>query len=170
MHSMQEIEAAVAVISAGEEQDFLLLRRATDPNDPWSGHWAFPGGRRDVADNSLLATSIRECDEECGLNLFGIEPTTELPPAWAGRAVGKPILVAVYHWHLSEKPGLALDGTEMVSATWMPRSEFQNMDLHQQKKLSTDHPNKEFPYFELEGHPLWGFSYNVLKSFILSAE
>lgn len=164
---MDEVRAAVAVLSAGEDYDFLLLRRADDPRDPWAGHWAFPGGHRDPMDDSLLATSVRECDEECGVSLYGIEPTAVLPVSLAGRAVGKSVLVAAYYWHLPHKPGLALDGTEMVSAAWMSRGDFCNSDLHQQAVLSPEYPLEPFPYFLLHDHPLWGFTYNILRALLI---
>lgn len=49
--------------------ELLLIRRAEDPRDPWSGHIALPGGRSEPGDDSLLATAIREVREEVGIDL-----------------------------------------------------------------------------------------------------
>lgn len=49
--------------------DLLFIQRSVRPTDPWSGHIAFPGGRRDTTDSSDLQTAIRETHEELGLDL-----------------------------------------------------------------------------------------------------
>ena len=58
--------AAVALVlreNAGDPE-ILLIRRAERKGDPWSGHMAFPGGREDARDESLLETALRETREE----------------------------------------------------------------------------------------------------------
>ena len=60
-------KAAVALIEyCAEESEFLLLQRAIHPDDPWSGHLSFPGGRKEEDDQDLLATCIRETAESVG--------------------------------------------------------------------------------------------------------
>ena len=63
--------AAVATIlrEGLEGPEVLLIRRAENPRDPWSGHMAFPGGREAPEDRDLLATAVRETHEEVGLDL-----------------------------------------------------------------------------------------------------
>ena len=48
--------AAVATVlrPRGGELEGLFIRRAEHPDDPWSGHMAFPGGRQDPEDATLL--------------------------------------------------------------------------------------------------------------------
>src|SRR5215467_6106120 len=67
-------EAAVAIILRASARgprstDVLFIRRAEKSGDPWSGHMAFPGGHRDPEDRTLLDASIRETDEEIGVQL-----------------------------------------------------------------------------------------------------
>ncbi|HEY4101366.1 MAG TPA: CoA pyrophosphatase [Gemmatimonadales bacterium] len=61
--------AAVALALAPNPDQILLIRRAERVGDPWSGHLALPGGRRQDDDPDLLATAIRETFEETGIQL-----------------------------------------------------------------------------------------------------
>jgi 8-oxo-dGTP pyrophosphatase MutT (NUDIX family) len=64
------VQASVAlVLRAREPLDLLLIKRAKSERDPWSGHMALPGGRRDESDGDLLRTAVRETLEETGLDL-----------------------------------------------------------------------------------------------------
>ncbi|MCS7135916.1 MAG: CoA pyrophosphatase [Nitrososphaerota archaeon] len=47
--------------------EVLFVKRKDDPNDPWSGQVALPGGRRKPSDNSILETAVRETFEEVGI-------------------------------------------------------------------------------------------------------
>ena len=61
-------QAAVALVLFSNGQ-LLMMRRAKREGDPWSGHMAFPGGRREPQDVNLQATAERETLEEVRLDL-----------------------------------------------------------------------------------------------------
>ena len=51
---MPDADAAVAIVHARDAAaSVLLIRRAERESDPWSGHWSFPGGRREPEDGDL---------------------------------------------------------------------------------------------------------------------
>jgi 8-oxo-dGTP pyrophosphatase MutT (NUDIX family) len=60
--------AAVAAVLTSD-LDLLLILRAHDERDPWSGHVSFPGGRVDPTDVGPLEAALRETQEEVGLRL-----------------------------------------------------------------------------------------------------
>src|SRR6185503_4424279 len=49
--------------------EMLLVKRAEYAGDPWSGHIALPGGRREPGDVSLEDTAVRETQEEIDVDL-----------------------------------------------------------------------------------------------------
>ena len=78
--SPQTATAAVAIIkSLAPNESVLVLRRASHPQDPWSGHFSFPGGRSEKKDNNLLSTCIRETREETGIPLDAGQLQQRLP-------------------------------------------------------------------------------------------
>lgn len=61
----RESDAAVVVL-IGKGEYILLIKRVSNPNDPWSGQIALPGGHRE-RDESTLQAAVRECEEEVGI-------------------------------------------------------------------------------------------------------
>ncbi len=61
-----ECMAAVALIL--NEKEFLLIKRAEQSGDPWSGQMALPGGHREINETCEQA-AIRETMEEVGLSI-----------------------------------------------------------------------------------------------------
>ena len=51
------------------EPEVLFIRRASRQGDPWTGHIALPGGRRDPGDADDFSAAVRETWEEVGIDL-----------------------------------------------------------------------------------------------------
>jgi 8-oxo-dGTP pyrophosphatase MutT (NUDIX family) len=77
------IEAAVLVAmsvpGAPGEPDLILTRRRADLRRH-AGEISFPGGRKDAGDVDLLATALREAEEEIGLAREQVSVLGALPP------------------------------------------------------------------------------------------
>jgi len=65
--------AAVALIirlnPETAEPEIFFIQRAHYETGPWSGQIAFPGGREEPGDESLVDTAVRETGEETGVEL-----------------------------------------------------------------------------------------------------
>lgn len=162
-----EPQAAVALLHAREpEESILLIRRATNPNDPWSGHWSFPGGHRDDTDVDLLATALRELHEECGVQLTRENLNGALSPMMAGRRLGKSIIVAPFVFEVPQTLPVTLAMNEAVEALWTPVRILSDLSLHKQVAVPGLPEDMRFPAIELNGVPLWGFTYRVVCQWI----
>lgn len=165
--------AAVALIRIrGNDPDYLLLRRAANPKDPWSGHFALPGGRRDPGDKDILATCIRETWEECGLRLETSHLVQPLPLAVAGGHMGLPMEVAPFLFEIPVKPDLRLDACEIAESYWLAQSYLLDPANRARAAMSAMHPNRDFPCIKVLGSAgaIWGFTYGVLESFWQAGE
>ena len=105
--------AAVAIVlhEADGELCLLMIRRAQREGDPWSGHMAFPGGRRDPDDIYDRFCAIRETREEIALDLdaLGSEVCAlgEVNTGW--RADRPEMLVAPFIYRVEQLPELDLN-------------------------------------------------------------
>lgn len=158
-----EPTAAVAVLHAvAPIESVLLIRRASNPKDPWSGHWSFPGGRRDPSDLDLLATALRELHEECSIALPREAVAEALTPSLAGRRVGKFVSVAPFVFRLDQQLPTRLAEREAVSSLWIPVDRLRDPSLHEMREVPGVPQGQLFPAIDVEGTPLWGFTYRVL--------
>lgn len=154
--------AAVAIIRVSSPEDaVLLLRRNSNPSDPWSGHFSFPGGRREEIDSSLLETCTRETFEETGITLTADSVRAELPARYAGSRVNSLILVQPYLFHLEKRPPLQLERREIQNSCWLTLENFQRAELHVEAEVL---PERYAPAFPIDDYYLWGFTYGLLKN------
>lgn len=159
-------KAAVAVLEARiPEPSVLLIRRPVRAEDPWSGQWAFPGGRWQESDIDLLATARRELGEEVGLSLAADLAWTALPIAVAGLHRGLGVPVAPFHLSVDQRPALTLDAREVAAIRWCPVSELRDRGRHQCGRVPGG-GERDWPHCDLDGTPLWGFTWRVLGNWL----
>lgn len=108
------------------DSDFevLFIKRAIQPNDPWSGNVAFPGGRRQLDDQSDIQTAIREAKEEVGVCLSNPDhykycgALDQRDVFGNGKKVGLVVCPFVFLQTSADVPSLKLNPHEVSAACW----------------------------------------------------
>ena len=155
-----EPEAAVGIISCkAPEEAILLIKRNENEHDPWSGHYAFPGGRKEREDATIYQTCVREVREETGIVLEPDSLQQTCAPARAGRNVKAPILVQPYVFRIAERPRIIIEEKEIAHHVWLSVGAFRNLSNH---RLAEPLPGMIRPVFPMEDYYIWGFTYGLL--------
>jgi len=161
--------AAVAAVlrqtTSGAE--LLLIERAQREGDPWSGHMALPGGRRDPGDATLLDTAMRETREEIGLDLevhadlVGRLADVEIVPR-GERARGwiRPFVFVLRSGEVELYPSPA----EVEAVLWARLSTIHGGEVDTTIDWSRDGQSMTFPGWKIEGRTVWGLTYRMMRS------
>ena len=159
-------EAAVAVILApttSGELQLLFIKRAANPDDPWSGQMALPGGRREPADDSLEVTARRETAEETGIDLgegelIGVlddlAPTTPLLP---------PVLVRPFVYALPNVPEV-VPSPEVALHLWAPVAALPKVS--REAEVAVRDTLMTVPAYHLGEHIVWGMTHRIINGFL----
>ena len=158
------VTAAVTIITY-RNKEVLLLKRAENPLDPWSGHISLPGGRIEDKDSSALEAAVRETFEECTIDLSQHEVAHYLEAEKAGLTTETSIKVMPFHFNLPEKPHINLQLEEHADYYWVNMDILRNSKGHSLKAKSAGFPDRLFPCVDINGTDLWGFTYKVLQDF-----
>lgn len=162
--------AAVAMVLYGTRSDveLLLIQRAVRDDDPWSGHMAFPGGRRHPDDVDIIDTAVRETREEVGIDLrvHGevIGHLDELRAMARHRPVD--LVISPVVCVLSAQVPLALAAQEVESAVWVPLSFLHSPAARGSYRRTLDGIESEFPAYQYGRYTIWGLTYRILEGFL----
>lgn len=162
--------ASVAMVlrEGGAGVELLLIQRAVRDNDPWSGHVAFPGGRRDPDDADPIATAVRETREEVGIDLAAAgAPIGRLDEL---RAIARhrplDLVISPVVFALEAPATITVAPREVESAVWVPLPFFTSAAARSTYRRSLEGIDSEFPAFRYETYTIWGLTHRMLEAFL----
>lgn len=156
---VQNADAAVALLLKPANRDFevLLVKRAENPSDPWSGQMAFPGGKRDPKDRDIKQTVFREALEETSIDLahgcrfLGVLESMK-------STVRPEMLIAPFVILLEHEPTITLS-EELEEYLWV------SLNALRRSKGTANFSFGEVPAYFVEGNVVWGLTYRILERF-----
>jgi 8-oxo-dGTP pyrophosphatase MutT (NUDIX family) len=145
----------------------LMIRRAERAGDPWSGHMAFPGGRRERADRNTLATALRETQEEVGFDAAGAARLLGRLSDLATRPgrKGGPMIITPYVFHLRTETEL-VPNHEVAETVWVPLGFLAERGNREKMRWAPNGVPLELPCYQFGGRRIWGLSLMMLDELL----
>lgn len=165
--------AATAFIIDNDTPDakLMLIKRVLNPQDPWSGHIALPGGRKDPNDLDAIAVAIRETNEEVGLNLKHDQFVGRLSDIQARK---RGSLLSFYVRPLvfiSSHDGFLANTNEVDVVMSVPLKMMLDPNNKTEIAPYSERPEVRLPAIRLpSGDILWGLTYMILQDFFNRTE
>ncbi|MBH1971599.1 CoA pyrophosphatase [Moraxellaceae bacterium AER2_44_116] len=157
-----KVDAAVLMALTREEVPRLILTRRAQHMNSHAGEVAFPGGKCDSSDASIIATALREAHEEIALEPSRVQVVGELGifTSRIGMKV-KPIIGL-----LDEMPTLTANPDEIESIFTVPLDVFLNQKPSYDHKVKYMGVNIAVPSFKHEGYVIWGLTGYMIVEFM----
>ncbi len=152
-------QAAVAILVKPKQNDIelFLVKRAEVDDDPWSGDMAFPGGKKNLQDQTLVDTVEREVLEETNIDLHKIDVIGFMEPIYS--SVRKSLAVQPVVYRFDEYPDVHLN-YELTKYLWAPLSEIKN------GKTEAIVKGWEGPVYQVQGETVWGLTFRMLEKML----
>ncbi len=155
---------AAVLVAFGEDPahgpDLLLVERASTLRDH-AGQVAFPGGGADPGDADVVATALREAQEETGLEPTGVVPLAVLPKLFLPPS-GFVVTPVIAHW---ERPVAvrAVDAGETAAVVRVPLAVL----AEPANRIQVGHPSGYTgPAFVVAGLLVWGFTGGIVSALL----
>lgn len=165
------VNAAVLVLLAAHEgSPSVLITRRTLTVETHRGQMAFPGGIHEPSDADLLATALRETEEEIGIAPARIQVQGTLPPLhtlstgfWIHPAVG-------FLDQPAEQVPLLPNPQEIDLAFWIPLQKLLEPGVFRIENVPLADRSIRSPVFQIESawgkHQIWGATAAILRNFL----
>jgi 8-oxo-dGTP pyrophosphatase MutT (NUDIX family) len=160
------VDAAVLVpVYRDAEGDVrVILVRRTD-GGAHGGQIAFPGGKREPSDDSLVHTALREAHEEIGLNPVAAEVLVQLPEVIT---ITTGFRIVSYLARITPRQKWKLEAREVAEVFDVKVSDLARPEARGESiERFPEWPNPlRIEFFHLGEHRLWGATYRILEPII----
>ena len=159
-------EAAVLVPIIEREGDLsIVFIRRSDAVESHRGQVAFPGGRVDPGDTTLLDTALREAREEVGIERAIVDVLGGFPTM---STVSSGMRVAPFVGVLTRPVDYKIDPIEVAEVFEVPLkvlADARYRGLYEWRR-DKDRPSSNFPAIFYSGQTIWGLTLRITESLL----
>lgn len=160
------IDAAVLIpVYRSQDGHLHIVMILRNPGGVHGGQIAFPGGKHDPEDETMLDTALREVREELGLAVANEDVLAELPMEQT-RTTGYRVFPFVARisipkkWQIAEREIAEIVDVKLSDLT-RPGAKDKMID-----RFPTWQKAEQVSFYQVGPHRLWGLSYRILQPVI----
>lgn len=161
-HQVPRDQAAVLLPIIGSDAPELLLTLRSSNLGTHGGEVAWPGGRQDPSDPSLLATALRETYEEIGVPPQQIEIVGELRPFISKYG----LLVTPFIGLVDDLIDLSPNPDELEAVFSVPIQYFIEDPRSHTDVIERHGERHVVPVYHYDGFKIWGLTAMILREFL----
>ena len=143
----------------------FIKRVASNPQDRHGGQISFPGGKLEETDADFGSAALREAEEEVGVIAKDVELLGKLTELYIPVSN---FMVHPFVGRIDYTPDFVPQESEVQEIVQTPLSAFRNPAIRQTTALEL--PGNivlnDVPYFNINGHVIWGATAMMLNEFL----
>ncbi len=160
----REAAVLVPIIERDGDLNIVFIRRS-DRVESHRGQVAFPGGRVEPSDITLLETALREAREEIGIERDAVEVLGGFPTM---STVSSGMRVAPFVGRLIRPVEYQIDPIEVAEVFEVPLNALADARYRgvYEWRRDKDRPSSNFPAIFYAGQTIWGLTLRITESLI----
>ncbi len=164
--------AAVALVIRNNSgvAELLIIQRAENPADHWSGHLALPGGRASSDDRDLMETALREVYEEVGLAIDRHQSVIGQLDDLSPRSSRLPPIVITPFVALAPPDAKITLSHEVAHTFWIPIELLKREGPVSSVSYTIEGSDQSWPAFNSEKGPIWGITERIISMFLTALD
>ena len=156
-------QAAVLIICYEAEGELFIVMTERSKNLPsHPGEVAYPGGKKEKKDSSLIETALREASEEIDLDQNKIKIIGEIDTLKSRFGLSVTPFIAI----AEEKLSLKANSSEVEEIFHIPLSFFKNKPNISEKITNFKGETFKTPVFNFEKFKIWGLTLAITINFL----
>ncbi len=142
----------------------LILTQRKDDLQSHAGQVSFPGGRNEESE-SLMATALREAQEEIGINPQMVSILGELSPIYIFPSDFE-VHPFVGWYNNGKQPNFFPNHNEVAEIIEVPLAQLLDPANRKEEKWTIQGYELLVPFFLVKGHKVWGATAMMLSEFL----
>ncbi len=155
--------AVMAALYDHDGEAWVVLTRRSESLRAHRGEVSFPGGGQDPIDADLVATALREAEEEIGLDPVGVEVIGELDHL---STITSRSYIVPYVGVLCGRPELRPNPAEVDAVLHVRLSELLLPEVFREERWRIGPAVRPIVFFELVGDTVWGATAAMLRQLL----
>ena len=154
----------VPIIQDGDDLHLVFIRRS-DAVESHRGQVAFPGGRVDPTDSTLLHTALREAHEEVGIEPHLVDVLGGFPTM---STVSSGMQVAPFVGVLTQRVAYRIQEVEVAEVFEVPLRVLADKAYRgvYEWRRDKDRPSSNFPAIFYQGQTIWGLTLGITENLL----
>jgi 8-oxo-dGTP pyrophosphatase MutT (NUDIX family) len=140
-----------------------VFMQRPDYNGVHGGQISFPGGKKELSDKDIIATALREANEETGVPVSAVSVIGKLTPLFI--PVSNMLVTPVVAW-TKEKPHFRHQAEEVVFLFDAELRRFLDPSIIKIKPMVIRGEPIDVKYYDYDGNVIWGATAMILNELL----
>ncbi|MEK6566076.1 MAG: CoA pyrophosphatase [Bacteroidota bacterium] len=164
----EKLTRAAVLMALFKKKDawHLLMTKRSDEVEHHKGQISFPGGAADSSDKNIVATALRETEEEIGLQAGQIEILGQ----YDDHVTPTGFIITPVVGYIKKLPGFSPKEEEVVEILEVPVSLFRDPTKERMVQLVRHGTKVDVYFYDFGKHEIWGATARISRDFLRETE